>query len=91
MIFPPALIGGLSQDPEGLKYLSNLRYLYFAGVPCSQKTAEKLVDHVPVKPEIGSTEADTYFFKLTGEEDWEYYAFRPALRNGVSPGQRGLL
>lgn len=78
-LFPPALIDALCDDPEGLACLRNLEYLYFAGAPLNPRTATKLIDHVSVKPAMGSTEAGAYFLRVSDKEDWEYHSFRPAM------------
>jgi acyl-coenzyme A synthetase/AMP-(fatty) acid ligase len=75
-LLPPALIDGLCDDAEGLQCLRNLDYLYFAGAPLTQRSAEKLVGHVAVKPAMGSTEAGAYFIRTIDHDDWQYYSFR---------------
>lgn len=86
VILPPSLIEPLCSDSEGLKQLRKLKYIYFAGAPLPPSAANKLVGHVPVKPAMGSTEAGAYFIKTCGDEDWQYYSFRPAM--GVEFEQR---
>jgi len=78
-MLPPALIDGLCKDDGGLDCLRSLKYLYFAGAPLARKSAERLVGHVTLKPAMGSTEAGAYFLQNTGDEDWEFYSFRPAM------------
>ncbi|KAF2179124.1 putative AMP-binding enzyme [Zopfia rhizophila CBS 207.26] len=78
-MLPPALIDGLCGDAIGLECLRNLECLYFAGAPLTRQTAEKLLGHVTLKPAMGSTEAGAYFLQIRGEDDWEYYSFRPAM------------
>lgn len=78
-LLPPVFIDSLCKDDTGLESLRNLQYLYFAGAPLIQKTAEKLLGYVSPKPAMGSTEAGAYFLQITGDEDWEYYSFRPAM------------
>jgi acyl-coenzyme A synthetase/AMP-(fatty) acid ligase len=75
-LLPPALIDGLCDDAEGLQCLRNLDYLYFAGAPLTQRSAEKLVGDVAVKPAMGSTEAGAYFIRTIDQDDWQYYSFR---------------
>lgn len=78
-LLPPALIDGLCEEREGLQSLRNLDYLYFAGAPLTQRSAEKLIQHVPVKPAMGSTEAGAYFLRIMDRDDWKYYSFRPGM------------
>lgn len=75
-LLPPALIDGLCDDADGLQCLRNLDYLYFAGAPLTQRSAEKLVGDVAVKPAMGSTEAGAYFIRTIDQDDWQYYSFR---------------
>lgn len=75
-LLPPALIDGLCEDSEGTQCLRDLDYLYFAGAPLTQSTAEKLVGYVAVKPAMGSTEAGAYFVRTIDQHDWQYYSFR---------------
>jgi len=79
VMLPPALIDGLCESPSGLECLRALEYVYYAGAPLSRRTAEKLLGYVPVKPAMGSTEAGAYFLRITGEDDWKYYSFRPGM------------
>lgn len=78
-LLPPALIDGLCEDAEGLRCLRNLDYVYFAGAPLTQRSAEKLIDYVAVKPAMGSTEAGAYFIRTIDQDDWQYYNFLPAM------------
>ena len=89
-LFPPALIDSVCDDPVGAERLRKLDYLYFAGAPLSRRTAEKLLGHVPLYPGMGSTEAGAYFLKITGDEDWEYYSFRPAMGMELQPVSNDL-
>ncbi|KAF1956867.1 putative AMP-binding enzyme [Byssothecium circinans] len=90
-MLPTALIDGMCQTEEGLECLRNLDYLYFAGAPLSQSTVAKLSAHVPIKPAMGSTEAGAYFLQITGDEDWEYYSFRPGMGMQLQPTSSGGL
>jgi hypothetical protein len=79
-LLPPALIDGLCDDAEGLRCLRNLDYLYFAGAPLSQRSAEKLISYVPVRPAMGSTEAGAYSIRIIDRHlDWQFYSFRPGM------------
>lgn len=78
-ILPPSLIEPLCRDSRGLERLRQLKYVYFAGAPLPASAAKELVDHVPVHPAMRSTEAGAYFIKIRGDDDWEYYSFRPAM------------
>ncbi|PVI01653.1 putative AMP-binding enzyme [Periconia macrospinosa] len=90
-VLPPVLIDALCASPEGLACLRAQDYIYFAGAPLSRDTAAKLNPHVPVKPAMGSTEAGAYFLRISGDEDWEYYSFRPGMGMKLQPTSSGDL
>lgn len=87
VILPPSILTDLCRDPGSLDRLRKLQYVYFAGGPLPQATAEMLLGHVKLQPAMGSTEAGAYFLEVRDDRDWEYYSPRPEM--GVEFVKRG--
>lgn len=84
-LLPPALIDAMCASTEGLDCLRGHEYVYFVGAPLSKNTADKLNSYTTLKPGMGSTEAGAYFLRATGDEDWQYYSFRPGMGMQFQP------
>jgi len=59
----PSGLEGICCQPGGLDRLRKLKYIYFAGAPLSRSIAEQLVGRCKVQPDMGSTEAGSYFLE----------------------------
>lgn len=88
---PPTTLIDIYNEPQQLRRLERLQYVFFAGSTLPKKVGDRIAAATNLATIIGSTEMGYLPIEITDRSDWEYVAYSPFYGSEFRPtGTDGL-